>query len=142
MPYVSYCAFAVLIAVSTTACQKSNPAPAVTDQGIIGEWHWVSSIGGITGKQTQTPASTGIATTLVFKSDSTFQRSTTQTGSTPLTETGTFSLGAIRSIYSGQPARALTLRGKQPQTFIIQELTTRLVLADNYYDGFGHTYQR
>ena len=74
--------------------------------------------------------------------DSTYQRRTRQAGGALLTETGTFSLGSTKSIYSGQPARALTLRGKQAQTFVVQELTSRLVLADNYYDGFGHTYER
>jgi hypothetical protein len=142
MPYASYCALAALLAVSTTACQKAGVEPATADQGLIGEWHWISSTGGFTGKQTNTPASTGATTTWVFKPDSTYQRVTTQAGGKPLTDTGTFSLGSVKSIYSGQLAQSLTLHGKQSQTFLIEELTTRLVLADNAYDGFGHTYER
>jgi hypothetical protein len=142
MPYASYCALAALLAVSTTACQKAGVAPATADHGLIGEWHWVSSTGGLTGKQTSTPASTGATITWVFKPDSTYQRVTTQAGGTPLTDRGTFSLGSVKSIYSGQLAQSLTLLGKQAQTFLIEELTPRLVLADNAYDGFGHTYER
>lgn len=51
-------------------------------------------------------------------------------------ETGAFSLGTVNSIYSGQSAQALLLRGKQARTFVVEELTTRLVLASNSPDGF------
>ncbi|TVT37378.1 hypothetical protein FNT36_23540 [Hymenobacter setariae] len=141
MQYTSYCALATLLAVGA-ACQKASVSPAATDQRIVGEWHWVSSMGGISGKQNHTPASTGSTDTWVLKADSTYQRRTTQPGGAQTTETGTFSLGSIKSIYTGQPARALTLRSKQPQTFVVLELTPRLVLGDNYYDGFAHTYER
>ena len=140
MHYPFSYALAALLAIGASGCQKASVTPA--DQGIVGEWHWASSVGGLTGKQTYTPASTGSTDTWAFQADGTYQRHTTQASGTQLTETGTFSLGSAKSIYSGQPAQALILRGKQSQTFIIQELTTRLVLADNYYDGFGHTYER
>lgn len=142
MHYASYCALAALLAGSTTACRKADVEPATAGPGLIGEWHWVSSTGGFTGKQTYTPASTGATITWIFKPDNTYQSVTTQAGGTQLTATGTFSLGSVNSIYSGQLAQSLTLHGKQSQTFIIEELTTRLVLADNAYDGFGHTYER
>jgi hypothetical protein len=98
--------------------------------------------GELTGKQTYSPASTGSTATWVFKADDTYERRISQAGGASLTETGTFSLGSTKSIYSGQPARALTLSGKQAQTFVIQERTSRLILADNRYDGFRHTYER
>jgi hypothetical protein len=139
---IGYCALAVLFAICASACQKADVAPANTDQSIVGEWHWVSSVGGLTGKQTYTPASTGSTETWVLKADSSYQRRISQPSGAQTTETGTFSLGSVKSIYSGQPARTLTLRGKQSQTFVIQELTSRLVLADNWYDGFGHMYER
>jgi hypothetical protein len=127
--------------MGAASCQRADVAPAA-DLGIVGEWHWVSSRGGLTGKQAYTPASTGSTDTWLLRADSTYQRRTTQPGGTQTTETGTFSLGSVKSIYSGQPARALVLRGKQSQTFVIQELGSRLVVADDYYDGFGHTYER
>jgi hypothetical protein len=142
MRYSYFCALAALLIFSISACQKSSVTPTLADQAIIGEWRWASSAGGLTGKQTYTPASTGSTDTWVFSADSTYQRHTTSSRSAQLTETGTFSLGSIKSIYSGQPARALILRGKQSQTFITQEVTARLVLADNHYDGFKHTYER
>lgn len=142
MHYASYCALAALIAGSATACQKASVTPASADQGIVGEWHWVSTVGGLTGRQTYNPASTGATETWVFKADSTYQHATIQWGGTPGTETGTCSLGSIRSIHTGQPARALLLRGKKPQALLLQEVTTRLALSDNSYDGFGYIYER
>jgi hypothetical protein len=139
MTYTSYTLAALLI-LGTTACQRTDAPPA--DQGIMGEWHWVSTVGGLTGKQTYTPASTGSTETWVFKSDSTYQHAITRQGSTSVTEMGTFSLGSVRSIHTGQAARALVLRGQQAQTFLLEEVSTRLALSDNYYDGFGHTYER
>ncbi len=142
MHYASCCALAALLAVSTTACRKAGVEPAPADQGLLGAWHWVSSTGGFTGKQTYTPASTGAIITWLFKPDNTYQSVTTQVGGTQVTDTGTYSLGSVKSIYSGQSAQSLTLHGKQSQTFVIEEVSTRLVLADNAYDGFGHTYER
>jgi hypothetical protein len=131
-----------LLGLCASACQKTDATPERAGQSILGEWHWVSTVGGISGKQIYTPASTGSTDTWVFKSDSTYQRYTTPRGGTPVAETGTFSFGSVKSIHTGQAARALILRGKQSQTFLLEELTTRLGLSDNYYDGFGHTYER
>jgi hypothetical protein len=133
---------ASLLCLGASACQKTDATPAPADQRLMGEWHWVSSVGGLAGKPTSTPASAGSPNTWVFKADSTYQEFTTQPGGAQLTETGTFSLGSVKSIYSGQPTRALTLRGKRSQTLLIQAVTTRLVLADNSPDGFEHTYER
>jgi hypothetical protein len=108
----------------------------------MGEWHWVSTVGGLAGNQTYTPASTGITETWVFKSDSTYQRAVTRQGGPSTTETGTFSLESVKSIYTGQAERALVLRGQQEQTLLLDAVTTRLALSDNYYDGFKHTYER
>jgi hypothetical protein len=139
MTYISYPLVALLI-LGTTACQRTDATPA--DQGIMGEWHWVSTVGGLTGKQTYTPASTGSNETWVFKADSTYQRDITRQGGTLVKEQGTFSLGSVKSIHTGQATRALILRGQQAQTFLLEEVSTRLALSDNYYDGFGHTYER
>ncbi len=131
---------AALLLLGTTACRRTDATPA--DQGIMGEWHWVSTVGGLTGKQTYTPASTGSTQTWVFNSDSTYRYVYTPPSGSPVTTTGTFSVGSVKSIYTGQPSRALVLRGPQAQTFIVQELATRLILADNHYDGFTLTYER
>lgn len=117
--------------------------------GLVGEWEWVRSQGGMTGKQTDTPASTGVAVRWVFAPDSTFQAYETRQGTTRQTESGTYSLGAVRSIYTGQSIRALrfaplpgTAVPAGVVTYVIEELGTQLVLAYNYPDGFGHTYRR
>jgi hypothetical protein len=59
-----------------------------------------------------------------------------------VTQTGTFSVGLVKSVYTGQAARALILRGQQGQRLLLKEVTTRLTLSDNYHDGFEHTYER
>lgn len=133
-------AFLVLLALGAPACQPTNVSPK-GGASLVGEWHWVSSTGGFTGKQTYTPASTGTEEKWVFGADSTYQVYATKQGATRLTESGSFSVGTAPSIYTGQPARALRLQGRQP--YIIEELgSTRLGLADNSPDGFGHTYER
>ncbi|NML67729.1 hypothetical protein HHL22_21215 [Hymenobacter sp. RP-2-7] len=132
---------AATLALGGTACQKTEALPQ--GQGLVGEWNWVQSRGGLTGNQTYTPASTGTTIRWVFRADSTVQVSTTRQGVTQPMQMGTYSLGVAKSIYSGQPARALTIRLKQAQTYILSELSSnRLVVDDNAYDGFGDTYER
>ena len=123
--------------------------PAGPDNGLVGEWAWVRSQGGMTGAQTYTPASTGVAVRWVFTSDSTFQAYETRQGATRQTESGTYSLGSVRSIYNGQSARALRFAPIPSRavpgravTYVLEELGAQLILADNNPDGFGHTYRR
>ncbi|TFZ62606.1 hypothetical protein E4631_24845 [Hymenobacter sp. UV11] len=144
-----------LLAMSTS-CEKStatDPTPAVSENNISGEWEWVKTVGGLTGNQTYTPSSTGVATKWVFKPDSTFQQYDTRQGVTQLTESTTFSIRSARSIYTGQPTQALRINRHvsagspstlviQPVIYIIEELGTELKIADNYADGFGQTYRR
>jgi hypothetical protein len=132
---------AALLGLCATACQRKTDASPTT-QSLLGEWHWVATTGGFTGRQTYTPASTGTTETWVFNADSTYRHYTSRLGSPPVTETGAFSLGSVKSIHSGQAARALILRGPAGQTFVLEEVTTRLALSDNIYDGFSYTYER
>jgi hypothetical protein len=159
MKHFLICALVALVAAGTSACSTEAPAPSdftgdpSSRNDIVGEWNWKSTDGGFSGKQHYTPASTGTATKWVFQRNGTFQQYDTTQGVTRLVETTTFSLGAKRSIYTGQPAQTLiinrhvtqsgTATGQvEPQEFIIQELDQQLIIADNYYDGFGHTYER
>lgn len=128
------------MALAATACQKTGVSPA---PGLVGEWSWVISRGGFTGNQTYTPASTGTVRQWVFRADSTFQQRETRQGAAQPAQVGTYSLGAVSSIYTGQPARSLTLRlGQQAEVYVLSELGSRLVVADNQYDGFTDTYER
>jgi len=127
------------LALTTPGCQKTATPPL----GLVGEWGWVSSRGGLTGKQTDTPASTGTSRQWVFRADSTFQQRETRQGVALPAQEGTYLLGVVSSIYTGRPARALTIiRLGQHQTYVLSELGSRLVVNDNYPDGFGKTYER
>lgn len=55
---------------------------------LVGDWNWVSTIGGINGQIYDTPASTGNTIKLSFTSDSKY----TITTNGSVTEQGTFSL--------------------------------------------------
>ena len=126
------------LALATPACQKAEAPP----QGLLGEWNWVESRGGLTGNQTYSPASTGTTVRWLFRADSTVLVRTTQQGVAQPTQTGTHSLGTVRSIYSGQAARTLTLRLAQPRGYVLNELSSRLVVADNNPDGYTTAYER
>ncbi|MFD1469277.1 hypothetical protein ACFQ48_13680 [Hymenobacter caeli] len=148
-----FCVATALLAGSTGACTKEGAGPAeVSGTEIYGEWDWVHSVGGIAGL-TYTPASTGVATRWVFKTDGTFQEYDTQQGTTRLVQSTTFAIGSAGSIHTGQPAQTLIINRQvpgptpnttsvQPVTYVIQGLGAQLVVADNYADGFGSTYQR
>ena len=138
---------------ASSGCKKNTTNDPVPVADISGEWNWVTTIGGLTGNQTYTPASTGVAIKWIFKPDSTFQQYNTRQGVAQLTESTTFSIGSTRSIYTGQIARTLRINRHvsggspntsvvQPVTYIIEELGTELRIADNYPDGFGQTYRR
>jgi hypothetical protein len=158
MKFKSLLALASLsLLLISTSCEKNtltDPTPAaVSENDISGEWEWVKAVGGLTGNQTYTPSSTGIATTWVFKSDSTFQQYDTRQGVTQLTESTTFSIGSARSIYTGQITKTLRINRHvsggspstsvvQPVTYLIEKRGTELKIEDNYADGFGRTYRR
>lgn len=145
-----------LLAVSTSCEKSTEPEPIPTEvvgNELTGEWEWVKTVGGITGSQTYTPASSGAAITWVFKADSTFQQYTTRQGVTQLTESTTLSVRSARSIYNGQLTRTLRINCHlsggassppvvQPVTYLLEALGTELKLADNNPDGFTQTYRR
>lgn len=137
-----------LLTFTTGACTKETAEP--TDSRLVGEWEWEQSSGGIAGS-TSTPASTGVRTTLIFKQNNTLELYRTQQGQTSLVESTTYSLGTLRSIHSGQSEPAVTINYHAPGTNTVQPQTslyqvdedgTHLHLSDNYYDGFGSSYQR
>ena len=60
-------ALGIFLLAGSSSCKK-EPGPAK----IFGDWQWVSSTGGFTGKQVYTPASTNLSRTLSFTRDSMF----------------------------------------------------------------------
>ena len=73
---------------------------------LFGDWQWVSSTGGITGKEVYTPASINLSRTLSFTRDSMFVQCDNGRCSVPIK----FTSRTARSFLTGEQALILTLQ--------------------------------
>jgi len=73
MRYLKYFFLLLFTASLLPACQTEEINPETSDS-LVGNWQWISSSGGITGQDRQTPASTKIEVTIQFTSDNRFIR--------------------------------------------------------------------
>jgi hypothetical protein len=117
---------------------------------LFGEWQWVSSTGGFTGKQVYTPASTNLSRTLSFSRDSLF----VQCENGPCTVPTKFTSRMERSYITGEQTLILTIRRRVylalPDTgfhtlldrYSIQEVSKTLRITQDGPDGFVEVYQR
>jgi hypothetical protein len=117
---------------------------------LFGDWQWVSSTGGFTGKQVYTPSSTNLSRTLSFSRDSLF----VQCDNGQCTGPTKFTSRLERSYITGKQTLILTLhRGiylALPDTsyhtildrYSIQEVSQTLRLTQDGPDGFTEVYQR
>lgn len=140
------CTCAVLLGIS--GCKKEEPHPVLTE--IFGEWQWVSSIGGITGKNVLTPAITGVERTYRFTRDSTFIECLNKQCKTPVK----FALRMEKSIFDNQQHLILTVSRRfylaPPDTgfhvirsrYTVREVSNSLVLDEEVADGYGESYTR
>ena len=67
--FISLCA--VLITF-VTGCQKENSVNVTTGTGLVGQWEWVSTTGGIAGVH-QTPQTLGYTHLIAFTKDSLYE---------------------------------------------------------------------
>ena len=138
-------AIVTFLLIGNTSCKKeSGPSE------IFGDWQWVSSTGGFTGKQVFTPASTGVTRTLSFSRDSLFVECNNGQCSVPIK----FTSRTARSFLTGQPALLLTIRRRiylaPPDTgyhtlldrYNIKELSSILRIDQESADGFVEIYSR
>lgn len=124
---------------------KKDPGPSE----IFGDWQWVSSTSGLTGKQVYTPASTNLSRTLSFGRDSMF----VQCDNGQCTKPTKFTSRTARSFLTGEPALILTIRRKiylaPPDTthtllsrYSIIEVSRTLRIDQESPDGFKEIYRR
>ena len=133
---------------SVSGCQKEPAAPSAPE--IFGNWEWVSSRGGITGREVHTPANTGLARTMSFKRDSMF----VQCENGQCTVPTKFTSRLERSQFTGEPTLILTIRRRfylaPPDTgfhvllsrYSIRSAADTLRITQEKPDGFEEVYQR
>jgi len=128
------------------SCHKKEPSPA---DNLVGEWKWIRSIGGITGKQVLTPAP-GKETIYRFTRDGQWSTCTNGVCSNPTP----FTLQQEQSVLTGNEQLVLTLRQRVqlappdtgthilPSRFLVREISDTLHLTQDGPDGFGEYYSR
>ena len=117
---------------------------------IFGEWQWISSVGGLTGKDALTPAVVGAQRTLSFTRDSMFVQCDADQCSVP----SKFLLREERSRIDGQQHLILTVRRRlyvaPPDTgshvlinrYRVSEVSNMLRIDQERPDGYVETYYR
>jgi hypothetical protein len=143
-PFLSLLLVALLLAGSSSCKKESGPFE------IFGNWQWVSSTGGITGKEVYTPASISLARTLSFGRDSMFVQCDNGQCSVPTK----FTSRTERSYQTGKPTLILTIRRRiylaLPDTgfhtildrYSMQEVSNTLRIRQERPDGFEEVYYR
>jgi hypothetical protein len=136
-----------LLLLAASSCKKSGQQPSAE---IFGEWQWVSSVGGLTGKIVLTPASTGRARTYRFNRDSTFVECFDNRCEKPVK----FKLRTETSFFDGKPHLILTIPRRiylaPPDTgfhvltarYTVQEISNTVNLVQERPDGFTESYVR
>lgn len=144
MKHINYLLFGAIL-LGSGSCKK-EPGPSE----IFGDWQWVSSTGGFTGKEVYTPASTNSSRTLSFSRDSMFVQCDDGQCSIPTK----FTSRMERSYLTGEQALILTIRRRiylaPPDTgfdtiinrYNVEEVSNALRIHQERPDGFEETYQR
>ena len=142
--------FAHLLVVSSALLGSSSCKKEAGPAELFGDWQWVSSTGGFTGKQVYTPASTNTARTLSFSRDSLFVQCDNGKCSVPTK----FTSRLERSYITGEQTLILTLRRRiylaLPDTgfhtildrYSIQGVSQTLRIQQDGPDGFTEVYHR
>ncbi|MGI4761676.1 MAG: hypothetical protein ACRYF0_13285 [Janthinobacterium lividum] len=138
-------ALGTLLLAGNSSCKKeAGPSE------IFGDWQWVSSTGGFTGKQVHTPASTNLSRTVSFRRDSMFVECDNGRCTLP----AKFTSRMERSYLTGKPALILTFRRRiylaPPDTgfhiildrYSVIEVSNTLRIDQDGPDGFVEIYQR
>jgi len=140
---------ALLLASSGCKKQETPPAPPVSTE-LFGEWQWVSSVGGYSGKAVYTPANTGTELTYRFNRDSTFVECLNNNCKAPVK----FTVRLEKSFFDHQPHVILTIPRRiylaPPDTgfhvirfrYTLREISNSLILTEEVADGFEEVFRR
>lgn len=120
-----------------SACQKEE-IDLAESTSLVGSWQWVSSNGGITGQDRQTPAST--KTTKVIQFTSTNQFISYQNGVKDQEITYTLQKG--KSIYDASGQSDLIDFATASSRYSFRLENNQLYLFDEVTDGYTHRYVR
>jgi hypothetical protein len=136
---------ALWIILAAMACEKEKDQPPYE---IYGEWNWLKSYGGITGRDLETPENTGISKIFTFlhndtviitaNADTTHRTNYYLSREKSLLLQDTFDFVTINYIYRISDTETLSL----PMRYMIKTLTDTLVLDEDVYDGYGHQFVR
>jgi hypothetical protein len=119
----------ISVILSATSCTKDK------SHQITGTWEWVSTTGGIAGIN-ETPQSTGMEKMLIINDEFIFYY---ENGD--LVRQSAYKIVEAPSIYSSGTVKQVEIEGSSiRQSFLAGDLT--LVMRDEVYDGFEHTYIR
>ena len=119
--------------------QPTEPTYASDEEKILGDWNWLSSSGGITGRVTETPETRGYHQTYIFAADDTLSIFRADT----LIWRTFYMLGIGSTIFGDSVSVIVIYNKSDPPTWrYVFEGNDTLVLVDNAYDGFGHGFKR
>ena len=132
-----------LLIIWLLSCNKPDQAT-----GLSGSWYWVKSTGGI-ANQTLTPENTGIERIMTFYTDDTVEVFENDS----LVQKVDYYIRPEKSLLYQDTFQILTvnyrfrLSGSDsviilPMRFIIREISMQLVLEEDVFDGYTHTYIR
>jgi hypothetical protein len=136
MKYTITVAFIAFVLLSST-CKKAMQVPDPELEKIFGKWSWVRTSGGFAGK-TITPVSEGYTARFEFNSDGTYKKYKNET----LTEQKKFSFLQATSINNHQPVWVISFDGSALKMAVSFSGNDTLILNEQAYDGFSHTYIR
>ena len=136
-------AIAVMVPVS---CSNDDDNQA---NGIVGEWIWIKSYGGFTGRDVQTPEQSEIRKIMKFHDNDTVEIYENEI----LVHKTDYLRSREESILLHDTFDFLTINYKYritntdsiiifPKRYMIQELADTLMIDEDVYDGYGHLYNR
>ena len=108
-----------------------------TDRDLMGTWKWVKSSGGMLGIET-TAEKSGVSRTISFSRD---HVALFYVGDS-LTFKNNFFILQEKTIFSEQPENVLKIKGTLKSQSIDFIGKDTLILRENAFDGFTHTYVR
>ena len=125
--------FAIFAFLAVFSCRSEDDTDV---SPVVGEWEWISSIGGV-GNTTETPASSG--KTIIMKLDSDKKYTITTNGT--VTNEGTFSL--YKNVSNLEHYERVYINfSNAPDQMIVNNEEKTLILSDDVNNGYTYTYKK